>query len=161
MKRKNSDEFDSSDDERFLKRPNMENALSECEKKIVNKSLSMIEKASSSDWNYERDEDRMILHTYSMIDDNLYEIIVEVSYVEEETECRVRYRPDNGRYSILFYKWDNDIMSNEIHFVKYEQEKFLLFFSKTIEHRFSLDCIDHLFCYFREARSHLQDLNSR
>ena len=139
----------------------MENALSECEKKIVNKSLSMIEKASSSDWNYERDEDRMILHTYSMIDDVLYEIIIEVSYVEEETECRVRYRPDNGSYSILFYKWDNDIMNNEIHFVKYEEEKFLLFFSKTIEHRFSLDCIDHLFCYFREARSHLQELNSR
>ena len=161
MKRKNSDEFDSSDDERFLKKTNTEEVLSELEKKIVEKSLSMIEKASSSDWNYERDEDRMILHTYSMIEDLLHEIVVEVSYVEEETECRVRYRSDNGRYSILFYKWYNDILNNEIRIVKHEEEKFLLLFWRTIEKRVTLDCTEHLFCYFRNARSHLQELSSR
>ena len=164
MKRKNSEEFDSSDDERFLKRAEVENTLhfSELEKRIIEKSLLMITKARNSDWNYERDEDRMSLHSYTMIEDILREILVEVSYVEEETNCRVLYRSDNGEYSVLFYKWDNDILNNEIRFVKLEEETFYLFFSRTIKKRLNIESYEKdTWFHFQDARSHLQGLSSR
>ena len=162
MKRKNSDEFD---DERFLKRTGSDKDLlylSEIEKQIVEKSLSMIGKASTSDWNYEREDDRMILHTYTMIGTFLHEMIVEVSYVEEETNCRVLYRVDNGVYREISYKWDNDILNNEIRFTKLEEEKFLYIFSRSVKKNLHLESTNYdTWFYFQDARSHLQDLSSR
>lgn len=158
MKRKNSTEFD----ERFLKRSNTDCIFSDLEKKIIEKSLSMITKASSSDWNYEREDDRMVLHTYSMIGSLLHEIIVEVSYLEEETKCRVMYRTDNGIYREIFYKWDNDILNNEIRFTKYVEESFLLLFSRNIKKILHLESNQYdTWFYFQAARSHLQELSSR
>ena len=163
MKRKNSDDS-SSDDERFLKRTDTKDVLhmTEIEKKVVEKSLSMIGKASSSDWNYEREDDRMILHNYTMIGALLHEIVVEVSYVEEETNCRVLYRVDNGVYREISYKWDNDILNNEIRITKLEEEKFLYFFSRSVKKNLHLESTNYdTWFYFQDARSHLQDLSSR
>jgi hypothetical protein len=153
---------DSEEDERFLKRRDDEYTLclSDLEKKIVLKSLVMISKASVSDWNYERSQDMMILHTYNMIDEILYEIVTEVSYVEEETECRVLYRSSNAEYLVLFYKWDNDILNNEIHFCKFEEEKFLFLFSRSVKKTLKIDC-HNSWCHFQDARFHLQNLSSR
>ena len=163
MKRKNSYD-ESSDDERFLKRTDTKDVLhmTEIEKIVVEKSLSMIGKASSSDWNYEREDDRMILHNYTMIGALLHEIVVEVSYVEEETNCRVLYRVDNGVYREISYKWDNDILNNEIRFTKLEEEKFLYIFSRNIKKNLHLESTNYdTWFYFQDARSHLQDLSSR
>ena len=163
MKRKNSYD-ESSDDERFLKRTDTKDVLhmTEIEKKVVEKSLSMIGKASSSDWNYEREDDRMILHNYTMIGALLHEIVVEVSYVEEETNCRALYRIDNGVYREISYKWDNDILNNEIRITKLEEEKFLYIFSRNIKKNLHLESTNYdTWFYFQDARSHLQDLSSR
>lgn len=143
------------------------------EKQIVRSSLAMICRANSSDWNceiHQHQADTMVLHEKTVVLTNsiigqVYEVITEVCYREEDTYCRVLYRnTDLGEkdYSTVLYMWDNDVNNDMIYLVKHEIEKYYLVFSRDVMRSLSVvptNCRDDSWCYFRDVRSHLDSIS--
>ncbi len=138
------------------------------EKQIVRSSLAMIGRANSSDWNSEIHQDgadtMMLREKVVVSKGEMFEVISEVCYREEDTYCRVLYRnTDLGeeKYSSLVYVWDNDVNNDMIYLIKYDVETYYIVFSRQVTRVLKVipDRFEDSWCYFRHVREHLDSIS--
>jgi hypothetical protein len=149
------------------------------EKQVIRHSLAMICRSNASDWNYliSEDEDNMVLKEKCILLNEKrktinYDIILEVNCMENVTCCRILYNLEKDPFSLeknpkfyeLFYNWNN--INNCITFTKEEEIITNYFFSlRSVVNKITKTrCIVpensrvDSWCYFQDARSHLNSL---
>lgn len=140
------------------------------EKQIIRHSLAMICRANICDWNLAIDKSctSMVLNeTTVVVDEDVigttYNVYNEVSYGEDNTQCRVSYfRGMETKGNVIQYSWSNNFGDPSIHFSQSGSESYYLFFSRPVTRRLTLeprDCKEDSWCYFQDARRHLNRIS--
>jgi len=141
--------------------------FTDIEKQVVRHSLAMIGRSNTSDWNFHisNEQDNMVLRESCIIaSENMdgigCENITEISCCGENTYCKIRYRLDTQEhFSEIFYDWNN--YDDYINFQKTDTISYYIVFSRTITRQYSIiprNTREDSWCYFRDARSHLNSL---
>ena len=139
--------------------------LSDIEKQVIRRSLAMLCRTNASDWQlFEEDSDYMFLkencvlfcpETFTRTE---CEINSEVCYNLNTTVCRVMYNTPTLR-SFISYSWNNE--NDSLTITKECRESYYMVFSKMVSRSITLtpeNCREDSWCYFREARYHLQSI---
>ena len=138
----------------------------EIEKQIVCKSLAMICRSNMYDWItgiYEEDS-HMTLSEFTHI---LCEgkavssgITIYIIYNENTTVCNITYDVENRKTENLVLQWGR--IWDTIYITKTIYQRYCLVFNREITQTFEIipeDCSEDAWCYFQDARRHLNRIS--
>lgn len=139
---------------------------SEIEKQIVCKSLAMICRSNMYDWitGICEEDSHMTLSEFTHI---LHEgkavssgITIYIRYNENTTICNITYTLENKKTENIELQWER--IWDTIYISKTVYERYYLVFSKEISQTFKIipkDCSEDAWCYFQDARRHLNRIS--
>ena len=139
------------------------------EKQIVRKAMAIICRSNMSDWNCESDKRQMVLRENAVVFNANgkgfpCDIVVEVTYDDFYTRCRIIYSDSNGKeYNTMYTYWQSEFFGNyeefdTISITKYINETSYFIFNNTVRQVSYFDprnCDEDSWCYFADARSHI------
>lgn len=136
---------------------------SNIEKQIVSKTFAAICRSNMSDWIVDENDDcysKMIICEIGGVIENDTNIScgvnIEVFCREDCTVCDILYNLETGQSGTLYLYWNN--YSDQLTVSKIISKRCYFVFSYDIIEKFYIcptDCIEDSWCYFKDARRHL------